>query len=156
MTGADMAMKVISRILTTGILLGVAICGVTCAGAQKKLMLPPMNASVDPGVYPSSALKNSVQGRVLVEFSISPKNKIEDVTIADSDPQGMFDSAARKTLGAVKFTVPDDWEQSGAVSHRFSLSIVFRISPCPTTPCVEPQPHDTADDFLIITAAAKR
>lgn len=154
-----MTMTVASKILTTCVLFGAVMFGVTGVdaqqAAQKKLMLPTMNASVDPDVYPSSALKNSVQGRVLVEFTISPKNKIEDVTVTDSDPQGMFDSAARKTLNAVKFTVPGDWADSGASQHRFSLSIVFKITPCPTSPCVAPQPHDSADDFLIITAAAK-
>ena len=123
--------------------------------AQPKMMLPPMNASVDPEVYPSAALKSSVQGRVLLEFGVSRKNKIEGITIIDSEPQGMFDSAAKKTLNAVKFTVPSDWENSGGSLHRFTLSIVFRLTPCPTTPCAAPQPHETADDFLIITAAAK-
>jgi len=140
-------------------LFGVAVWQASSAEAQtaqKKMALPPMNASVDPEVYPSVALKNSVQGRVLVEFTITRRSKIEDVTVIDSQPQGIFDSAAKKTLGAVKFTVPKDWEDTGGVTHRFTLSIVFKLSPCPTTPCVAPQPHDTADDFLIITATPKK
>ena len=123
--------------------------------AQKKMMLPPMNATADPEVYPSTALKNALQGRVLLEFNITRRNKIEDVAVIDSEPQGMFDSAAKKTLNAVKFTVPKDWEDTGGALHRFTLSIVFKLSPCPTSPCVAPQPHDTADDFLIITASPK-
>jgi len=152
--GHDMAGA--ARILTTCILFGVAMWHASSAeaqSAQKKIMLPPMNASVNPDVYPSSALKNSVQGRVLLEFNITRKSKIEDVSVIDSQPEGIFDSAAKKTLNAVKFTVPKDWEDIGGALHRFTLSIVFKLSPCPTTPCVAPQPHDTADDFLIITAS---
>ncbi len=133
-----------------------SICNLHAEPASvKAFKLPPMNASVDPDVFPSAALKNSVQGRVLLDFTISRNNKIEDVKVVDSAPEGMFDSAARKTLSAVKFAVPKDWEESGAVLHRFSLSFVFKLMPCPTEPCVAPKPHDNADDFLIITATAK-
>ncbi|HEX2585083.1 MAG TPA: energy transducer TonB [Steroidobacteraceae bacterium] len=152
MTGA------IRKILITGILFGVAMLQVSSVGAQvaqKKMMLPPMNASVDPDVYPFPALKNAVQGRVLLEFTITRRGKIDDVTVVDSEPQGMFDTAAKKTLGAIKFTPPKDWEDTGGALHRFTMSVVFKLTRCPTTPCVVPQPHDTADDFLIITAAPK-
>jgi len=147
------------KILTICFLFGVGFLSassITAQTAQKKMMLPPMSATVDPQVYPVSALKNSVQGRVLLEFNISRHNRIEDITIIDSDPQGMFDTAAKRTLGSVRFSVPKDWEDSGGVLHRFNLSIVFKVTPCPTTPCAAPQPHETADDFLIVTASVKR
>lgn len=143
------------KIIIAGMLCWVAasVCSAqSTPAAAEKLSLPPMNASIDPAVYPREALKNQVQGRVLLEFSITHRNHVDDVTVLDSEPQGIFDSAARKALDAVKFKVPKNWEDSGAEQHRFTLSFVFRIYPCPTTPCVEPDPHEKADDFLIITA----
>jgi protein TonB len=153
-------MMVAKRILITCILFSAASLAALGTTAQQvastRISLPPMNASVDPDVYPAPALKNGVQGRVLLEFTVSARNRVDDVTVVDSEPQGMFDTAARKTLNAIRFTVPKDWAESGSVLHRFTLSVVFKVSPCPTTPCVAPQPHATADDFLIITAAVKR
>jgi len=153
-------MKAAKIISITCILFSAIFLAVSATIAQqvgtKRISLPPMSASVNPDVYPFAALRNSVQGRVLLEFTISSRNKIDDVTVVDSEPQGMFDAAARKTLNSVHFTVPKDWAESGAALHRFTLSVVFKVSPCPTTPCAAPQPHDAADDFLIVTAAAKR
>src|SRR5690348_9692815 len=85
--------------------------------ASRGFKLPPMNFSENPDYYPNSALKKSVQGRVLLDFTITRRNRIEDVTIVDSDPQSIFDSAAKKALGDIKFTVPADWESSGASLH---------------------------------------
>ena len=124
--------------------------------ASRGFKLPPMNFSENPDYYPGSALKKSVQGRVLLDFTLTRKNKVEDVTIVDSDPQSIFDSAAKKALGDIKFTVPADWESSGASLHHFTLSFVFKIYPCPTNPCIDLQPHSNADDFFIITAQAKQ
>lgn len=153
--------KLAGKIIIAGMLCWAATHAV-CSSAQSQtdaatvFKLPTMNASINPDVYPKEALKNSVQGRVLLEFSISHRNHVGDVAVLDSEPQGMFDSAARKTLDSIKFSVPKDWEDSGAEQHRFTLSFVFKIYPCPTNPCVAPDPHDKADDFLIITANTKQ
>jgi TonB family protein len=149
------------RIVRTGssIAIGAALaCWLWVAQAQQPahgFRLPPMNFIQNPEYYPSSALKKGLQGRVLLDFTISRRNKIEDITIVDSDPQSIFDSAAKKALEDVKFTVPPDWQDSGGTLHHFTLSFVFKIYPCPTTPCYEPQPHSNADDFFMIVATPK-
>jgi len=144
----------------SAVLLGAAlmclVCNVRAQQAPGGFKLPPMNFSQNPNYYPSSALKRSVQGRVLLDFTITRRGKIDGVTIIDSAPESMFDSAAKKALGDIVFTVPGDWESSGATLHHFTLSFVFKIYPCPTNPCFDLQPHTNADDFFIVTAQAKQ
>lgn len=149
----------LQRLVTLGLLL--ACYGIWDATAQQaelssNFKLPPMQAPLNPEYYPTTALKKELQGRVLAEFTITRKGKVDNITIVDSEPQGVFDSGVRKALADVRFTVPDDWESSGGVLQRFHLSYVFTLYPCPTNPCVAPKPHTAADDFFIISVQAAK
>jgi len=139
------------------IVVGTLACCALLVQAQQPrgFKLPPMNFAENPDYYPNSALRRSVQGRVLLDFTISRRNRIDDVTIVESEPQTIFESAAKRALSDVKFKVPDNWEDSGGSKHHFTLSFVFKIYPCPTTPCFDVQPHANADDFFIITGMTK-
>jgi hypothetical protein len=55
----------------------------------------------------------------------------------------------------MRFTAPDDWEESGGEAHRFQLSVLFKLSPCVAPACTAPTPHESADDFLVIGALAQ-
>ena len=52
-----------------------------------------------PVVYPGSAIRNKVEGEVLVEFVINADGSVSQVQIIESAPQGTFD---RATIRAVK------------------------------------------------------
>jgi len=129
----------------------LAASSIKAQSTAPSVPLPPMNAKMDESLYPSSAAKQHIQGRVLMEFNITRKGKVDDATVLQSEPEGVFDNAARNALKEVKFTVPDDWEKSGNAAHRFRLSYVFKIYPCPGNPCQELQPHEAADDSMIIS-----
>lgn len=142
------------------LLIAIAACCLPYVGrtqtqnAAPSVPLPPMDAKLNPSYYPAAAAKLNLQGRVLVEFNITRKGKVDNVTIVDSDPETVFDSSVRNALKDVKFTVPKDWEDSAAAMHRFRLSYVFKIYPCPTDPCKAPEPHDAADDSMVISIQA--
>jgi TonB family protein len=121
--------------------------------ASPAVKLPSMDAPLKESYFPTAAAKRGIQGRVLVEFNITRRGKVDEVTILEADPEKVFDSSVRDALRDVRFTVPADWESSGAASHRFRLSYVFKIYPCPE-PCKAPTPHESADDSMVISVQA--
>lgn len=144
------------NVLASALLICAAFTtGYSHAQEAAKLELPPMDVKLDPSYYPKAAAKLGVQGRVLAEFNITRRGKVDNVTIQESEPAFVFDDAVRAALKDIKFTVPGDWEASGNVLHRFHLSYVFKIYPCPDEPCKAPTAHESADDSVIITIQAK-
>lgn len=135
-------------------LVSCAALRASVTGAQEAAVsLPPMDVTINPSLYPKEAQKTGMQGRVLAEFNITRKGKVDNVAIVQSEPEGVFDGATRSSLKEVKFTVPKDWEDSGNAAHRFRLSYVFKIYPCPE-PCNAPKTHDAADDSVVISIQA--
>jgi protein TonB len=63
-------------------------------------------------VYPNNAADRSVQGFVTVEFTIGPDGKASDVTVVDSKPHGIFESAAIDAVGRGRF------DTSEVVDHQ--------------------------------------
>jgi TonB family protein len=108
--------------------------------------LPALKKSGLPALfYPAPARRLSQQGRVLVEFAISPKGRVVDASVTSADPRGVFDDTAISYVRALEFDVPADWESSGGPNHRYHFSFVFLFRPClDTTPCEElaPLPAD--------------
>lgn len=51
-----------------------------------------------PITYPSGAKKNHVEGRVVVKVLIGVKGKATDMEIVESEPEGLFDANAMKSL----------------------------------------------------------
>jgi TonB family protein len=117
-----------------------------------KPALPPLTLSVSNNVYPTAARRAGVQGRVLVRFTIK-KNGVPDNVVVDSaEPEVQFDEVAVNLVKRVRFTVPQDWAQTGAVTQPYQLSVLFKLHPCPKESCIVPIRHDGADDFLIVAA----
>lgn len=130
----------------------------TVGNAQEptaKRSLPQLSVDLNSLTYPASAQRAGVQGRVLLAFNISRKGRADDVDILTADPADEFDAAATRAIKQVRFTVPDDWEKSGGETHRFQLSVLFKLSPCVAPVCTAPKPHEAADDFLVIGAQAQ-
>jgi outer membrane biosynthesis protein TonB len=141
----------------------------TAQNVSSSIKLPPMEAPVKMSYYPVAAAKVGIQARVLVEFTISGIGKVDNVNVLVSEPDStatpvsglpyaaQFDNSVRTALKDVKFEVPNDWESSGAALHRFQLSYVFKIDPCPASRvCVEPLAHESADDWMVISIQPRR
>ena len=103
--------------------------------------------------YPNSAKRLDQQGRVLVEFAISPKGRVTDLVVASAEPPGVFDSAVTTYVRALQFDVPSDWGASGAASHKFHFSFLFLLRPCRETgPCQELEPLPADQSVTVKTA----
>ena len=53
--------------------------------------------------YPKSALRREVEGHVLAEFAVTEEGRVEDITIAESDPPGVFDRAATNAVSQFRY-----------------------------------------------------
>jgi TonB family protein len=80
--------------------------------------------------YPERAVRLGQQGRVLVEFAISPKGRPVDVAVTAAEPQGVFNDTVTSYIRALQFDVPTDWEASGAARVKYHISFVFLLRPC--------------------------
>ncbi len=58
--------------------------------------------STDP-VYPPAALRDHVEGWVELLFTITETGAVRDIEVVDSEPRGVFESAASEALGAWRF-----------------------------------------------------
>jgi periplasmic protein TonB len=76
-------------------------------------------------VYPAEAVKNGVQGRVIVQFSISSKGKVVDARVL----RGVHDTLDNETLKVIKSS--PDWEpaiQDGKkVKQQFVMPVIFSL-----------------------------
>jgi hypothetical protein len=121
--------------------------------ADETAMLPKLkNASSINFLYPATAKRLSLQGRVLTQFGVSGKGRVVDLQVISAEPPGVFEGAVTTYLRSVDFDVPSDWEASGGLSRRYRLGFVFLIRPCRSTiPCEEVQPYQTDLRPVIVT-----
>lgn len=123
--------------------------------APAKRPMPPIDAQLKSDNYPASARRQGIQGRVLVEFTITAKGRTTDIKVVKSEPEGIFDDAVRSAMRGIKFTVPEDWEASGGDKQPYTLSYVFKLNPCSTENCSPPKQHEEADDWLMLSVPGK-
>jgi TonB family protein len=103
--------------------------------------------------YPDTARQANQQGRVLVEFEISPQGRVLEPIVSSAEPQGVFDSTALAYVRELVFDVPDDWEALGDSHYKFYFGFVFRLRPCQAPHCSELIPFP-ADRSLTVTGKA--
>jgi len=53
--------------------------------------------------YPSDALRKDIQGWVELSFTVTTEGKVAKVTVLDSSPAGVFDTAAAKALSRTRY-----------------------------------------------------
>lgn len=123
--------------------------------AGVKRSLPQLTVDLNSLTYPGSAQRAGLQGRVLVAFTVSRKGRAENIEVVSAEPPEQFDGPAVRAVKQVQFTVPRDWQVSGGEAQRFQLSVLFKLNPCVVPACTTPQPHESADDFLVIGAQAR-
>ena len=87
---------------------------------------PPKIVRRMPVTYPSEAKRNKVEGRVVVRCLIGSDGKADKMEIAESEPAGVFDDAALKTLkywqfrpGILKGALVATWVK---IPFNFSLN----------------------------------
>lgn len=131
------------------------VLAVSVVQADDAVPLPAMTVDLNASAFPSAAIKSRTQGRVLVAFNIDKRGGVNKQDVVQSEPEGTFDSAALSVVKSIKFNVPKDWDSKGGPSHRYQLSVLFKLSPCPPDTCTAPKAHPEANDFVIVGAQAK-
>lgn len=75
--------------------------------------------------YPSAALQKKIQGTVELAYLVTPKGVVANVKVLDSNPSGVFESAATKAISRLRYKpVTDSGGKPIAVSTR--MLVIFR------------------------------
>jgi TonB family protein len=80
--------------------------------------------SVDP-VYPPAALRDHVEGWVELIFTVTETGAVRDIEVVDSEPRGVFESAASKALSAWRFR--PRLANGQPVAHRSTVTLRFDV-----------------------------
>ena len=126
---------------------GLPIRADDCACSGK---LPPsIPSSKFQEYYPIPAKRAGIQGRVLLELSVTEKGDVTNVVVLAAEPKGVFEESAKQYATNQHFNVGDDWHTSGA-RRRFQVGFLYLLSPRPKMPrAVDPY---AVDNSVVITA----
>jgi TonB family protein len=80
--------------------------------------------TTDP-VYPADALRNHVEGWVEVSFTITETGSVRDVEVVDSQPHGVFDTAATEAVEGWRFR--PRLANGRPVAHRSYVTLKFNV-----------------------------
>ncbi len=80
--------------------------------------------ATDP-VYPTAAFRDHVEGWVELIFTITETGAVRDIEVVDSEPRGVFESAASEALGAWRFK--PRLANGQPVSHRSTVTLRFNV-----------------------------
>lgn len=83
--------------------------------------------------YPEDAMKNDVQGRVIVKFVVNPDGSISDPTVLKSVEPSLDQEAVRVVMAMPKWAAAENHGQK--VASYFNLPIAFKLS--------SPEPKDS-------------
>jgi TonB family protein len=76
--------------------------------------------------YPAEALRKNIEGWVELSYVVTPDGKVTNVKILNSNPSGVFESAATKAISRVRYK---PMMQGGkAVAASTKLRIAFRLA----------------------------
>jgi protein TonB len=76
--------------------------------------------------YPQRAAQRGLEGYVVVRFTITPAGTIKDPTVVESEPKGIFDSAALKAVMRWKYN--PKIEEGTAVERRgVQVRLTFQL-----------------------------
>lgn len=64
---------------------------------------PRLLERVEPD-YPSAARRRSLEGRVVLRFTVSRTGRVEDIEVIEATPRGVFDRAAKAALRQWRYT----------------------------------------------------
>jgi len=72
--------------------------------------------------YPKYAVKNGLEGAVLVSFSIEKDGNVSDIQVEASDKDGLFDASAILAVQRWVFTKPSKKIRNNYVALEFALT----------------------------------
>ncbi len=87
------------------------------------LPMPQRPLSIE---YPKKARFEEIEGYVLISISITDSGKVEDVTVIESTPEGVFDRTVLRTYRRWKFVMPtvDGKPIPVKTNHRIFFKLV--------------------------------
>ncbi|MFC3120821.1 energy transducer TonB [Agaribacter flavus] len=77
--------------------------------------------------YPTTAARDGIEGFVVLSFDINTAGEVENITIVDAKPKGMFERAARSALKKWKYQPQTKNGQPTAVS-AMQVQLDFSLS----------------------------
>ena len=72
--------------------------------------------------YPKYAVKNGIEGAVLINFSIESDGNVSDIEVVASDQDGLFDSTAILGVQKWRYTKPHHKIRNNYVAIEFALT----------------------------------
>lgn len=82
---------------------GFGADGGTLAHERDNINRPPRLLMKSPLDYPSDARQSNISGFVLLKILVSSSGNVENIKVEDSQPQGVFDVAAKKSVQSWRF-----------------------------------------------------
>lgn len=107
-------MRFLPAWIAGGMLLSVGASAADTDGMDASEKLPPMVLPAGDG-YPEHAQRKGIEGRVMLEFDITPDGRADSVrTLLDEN--GLAKDAVAY-LKRIRFQTPGDWAATGALRH---------------------------------------
>jgi len=76
--------------------------------------------------YPVKALARKVEGAVELAYLVTPKGAVANISVVDSNPPGVFDSAAKSAVSRLRY---QPFLQGGkAVAVTTKIRVTFRVA----------------------------
>jgi TonB family protein len=101
------------------------VCGDDSTSEQPAL--PRIESTGSLEVYPPAALRDGIEGRVLIGFDITPAGLTKNVALIWGE-NGILNAMAVRVVTNYHFVVPADWQSAGAL-QRWWLGFVYCIPP---------------------------
>lgn len=79
--------------------------------------------------YPATAIRQSVQGRVLVEFGIDKDGRAVKPRVVTAEPDRILPQDALSHVKRFRCDVPLQWVLSGGTQRRLRASLVYEFAP---------------------------
>jgi periplasmic protein TonB len=79
-----------------------------------------------PPQYPEKAMQRGIEGRVLVEFTISRVGTVKDAKVIAAEPSSIFNKAALKSVSQWKYN-PKILNGKAVEQTGIRTSVVFKL-----------------------------
>jgi TonB family protein len=75
-----------------------------------------------PPIYPQQALRDKVEGFVIVEFNVEADGQVTDPKVIEASPEGVFDDSAVEAIKYSKFEPSNSRYEGHKIKLYFSFS----------------------------------
>lgn len=76
--------------------------------------------------YPQDAVLKKIEGKVEIGYLVSPKGTVSDVKVLDANPTGVFEKAAVRAVGRLRYKPAMSGGKAVAVSTK--VLVIFRLA----------------------------